>query len=161
MDCRPIRRDVSALIDGDLGPRRAEEVKQHLSDCDVCAAECEAVHALLLRADIALTYSGKPLSFEALRREMATIDPLEQVIRYQLPKLRIPGRVPRFAVAMILLLAAGGLSYTFRHTREVYVAVKTPFADQKTVLTAALEDGQFPWDAEEQAHRKRNQHREA
>lgn len=146
MTCQYIRRDIPALIDGDLRPRRREEVCRHLATCPACAAERDALETLLKTSDEALAYQGAPLSFRALQCQMKTVDPLEQVIRYQLPPLKIPGTVPRFAVAMVLLLVAAGPVYTYRHTRQVYTAVQTPFAAQEATLMAALEDGEFPWD---------------
>ncbi len=150
MTCQHIRRDIPALIDGDLRPRRREEVCHHLTTCPACAEERDAIESLLVIGDCALQYHGAPLSFRALQADMKTVDPLEQVIRYQLPPLKIPGTVPRFAVAMILLLVAAGPLYAYRHTRQVYTAVQTPFISQEATLMAALEDGEFPWDKQDE-----------
>ena len=149
MICQHIRRDIPALIDGDLRTRRREEVCHHLATCPACARERDAVESLLAASDGALQYPGAPLSFHALQAKMKTVDPLEQVIRYQLPPLKIPGTVPRFAVAMLLLIVAAGPIYAYRHTREVYTAVQTPFISQEATVMAALEDGEFPWDKKE------------
>lgn len=144
MECRRIRRTLPALLDGDLRPGPAREVRDHLKACPDCSAELEAVRELLRLGGDAITYRGAPLSFAALRSRMAAIEPLDQVIRYQLPPLRIPGAVPRFAVAMVLLVVAAGLPYALRNTRTVYVSVKSPFVQQEATLLAALEDGRFP-----------------
>ena len=146
MTCHYIRRDIPALIDGDLRPRRREEVCQHLATCPACADERDALETMLESADQALGYQGEPLSFSAFRSQMKSIDPIEQIVCYQLPPLRIPGTVPRFAVAMLLLLVAAGPLYAYRHTRQVYTAVQTPFISQEATVMAALEDGEFPWD---------------
>lgn len=157
MTCRDIRRDITALIDGDLRPRRREEVCQHLATCPACASERDALEKMLESADQALGYQGQPLSFSALQSQMKSIDPIEQIVRYQLPPLRIPGTVPRFAVAMLLLLVAAGPMYAYRHTRQVYTAVQTPFISQEATVMAALEEGEFPWDREPLVSEEDNQ----
>lgn len=146
MDCRTIRRDVPALLDGDLGPRRAGEVLRHLDSCPNCDGERAQFQALLRASEDALSYRGAPLAFNDLRARMATTEPLDQVLRYQLPKLKIPGTAPRFAVAMVLLVCLAGPTYACRHSRQVYTAAKSPFEYQEATLTAALDDGRFPWD---------------
>ena len=146
MDCRNIRRALPALTDGDLRPAVESEVRGHLKCCPECAAEWELTRELLALGSEALTYEGAPLVFDALRARMATIEPLEEVLRYQLPKLRIPGAVPRFATAMVLLALLAGVPYAFRHTRQVYTAVQSPFEQQKTTLAAALDEDRFPGD---------------
>ena len=147
MDCRSVQRDLPALVDGDLRPHRAQVITKHLATCGDCAQSRKEYVAFRAAAKSALSYRGAPLSFESLRAEMHSTEPLEQVIRYQLPKLKIPGTVPRFAVAMALLVSIAGPSYACRHTRQVYVAVKTPFALQNTALTAVLDDGYLPGDS--------------
>ena len=144
MECRNIRRSLPALVDGDLRPEPARELQQHLDSCPDCAAELHELQEFLRAGDEALAYSGAPLRFEGIRARMATIAPLDQVVRYQLPKLRIPGAVPRFAVAMLLLAVLAGVPYAFRHTRQVYTAVRTPFEQQEATLLAALEEDRFP-----------------
>jgi anti-sigma factor RsiW len=146
MDCRNIRRALPALADGDLRPVAEAEARCHLEICPECAAEWEALREFLLTGDEALAYTGPALSFDALRARMATIEPLEEVLRYQLPKLHIPGAVPRFATAMVLLALLAGVPYAFRHTRQVYIAVQSPFEQQEATLLAALEEDRFPGD---------------
>ena len=147
MECRSIRRTLPALIDGDLRPEPEDVVRRHLNSCPACAAEYAELQDVMGISGDALAYRGDPLSFSALRARMATVEPLEQVLRYQLPKLRIPGAAPRFAVAMLLLAVLAGVPYAFRHTRQVYTSVRTPFAHQEATLLAALDDGRFPGEA--------------
>ena len=151
MDCRTIQRDLPALVDGDLRPHRAQVLTAHLASCRDCERSRKDYVAFRGAAKSALTYRGPALSFETLRAEMHQIEPLDQVLRYQLPKLKVPGTVPRFAVAMALLVSVAGPTYACRHTRQVYVAVKTPFALQKTVLNAALNEGHLPGDRDYKA----------
>lgn len=146
MDCRNIRRALPGLADGDLRPAVESEVRDHLDCCPECAAEWESTREMLAMGNEALTYSGPGLSFDSLRARMATIEPLEEVLRYQLPKLQIPGAVPRFVTAMVLLAILAGVPYAFRHTRQVYVAVQSPFEQQEATLLAALEEDRFPGD---------------
>jgi anti-sigma factor RsiW len=146
MDCRNIRRALPGLADGDLRPAVESEVRGHLACCPECAAEWESTRELMALGGEALAYRGAPLAFNALHARMAAIEPLEEVLRYQLPKLRIPGAVPRFATAMVLLAVLAGVPYALRHTRQVYTAVQSPFERQEATLTAALEEGRFPGD---------------
>lgn len=146
MECRQIRRALPALLDGDLRPGPEREVRDHLEVCPDCIAAYAELREFLSASDRALTYGGAPLRFEALRARMATIEPLDQVIRYQLPKLKIPGAVPRFAVAMVLLVVMAGFPYAFRNSRKVYASVRTPFVQQEATLLAALEENRFPGD---------------
>jgi anti-sigma factor RsiW len=37
--CDTVRDDLTAWIDGELPPRRSEQVGQHVESCDACAAE--------------------------------------------------------------------------------------------------------------------------
>lgn len=144
MDCRTIRRALPALVDGHLRPVAEAEVRRHLDVCPDCVAEWKSLAALLELSDAAMTYEGAPLDFEKLRARMAAMEPLEEVLRYQLPKLRIPGAVPRFATAMVLLALLAGVPYAFRHTRQVYAAVQSPFEQQEAMLAAALDEDRFP-----------------
>lgn len=144
MECRNIRRNLPALLDGDLRPEPRREIQRHLESCPDCTAELGELQELLRVGDDALAYPGAPLRFEALRTRMAAIEPLDHVVRYQLPELRIPGAVPRFTVAMLLLAVLAGVPYAFRHTRQVYTAVRTPFEQQEATLLAALEEDRFP-----------------
>ena len=146
MECRDIRRSLPALLDGDLRPAPEAEVRRHLDACPECAAEYRLFCDDLRLADDSLAYPGAKLSFDRLRARMATIEPLEDVLRYRLPKLRIPGTAPRFVTAMILLVFLAGVPYAFRHTRHVYTAVKSPFARQEATLLAALDENRFPGD---------------
>lgn len=146
MECRDICRTLPALMDGDLRPGPEAEVHRHLETCPGCLAEWEALRADMALADAALAYRGVPLSFDGLRARMAAIEPLEEVLRYRLPKLKIPGTAPRFVAAMGLLVLLAGVPYALRHTRQVYTSVKTPFAQQEETLAAALDEGRFPWD---------------
>ena len=41
--CDPIRRALSAYVDGELDEGRQAEVAEHLAGCDACAAELEAI----------------------------------------------------------------------------------------------------------------------
>lgn len=148
MECRSIRRNLPALLDGDLRAEPEQSIRRHLDACPACALALEEFQAFLAESDAALAYAGEALSFAALRPHMATVEPLERVVRYQLPKLRIPGAVPRFAVAMLLLVVLAGIPYAFRHTRQVYTSVRTPFEQQEATLLAALEDGRFPGEPE-------------
>jgi len=147
MECRSIRRNLPALLDGDLRAEPERAVRRHLDACPACTCALEELQAFLAESDSALAYSGEALSFNAIRVEMAMIEPIDRIVRYQLPKLHIPGAVPRFAVAMLLLAVLAGVPYAFRHTRQVYTAVRTPFEQQEATLLAALDDGQFPGDS--------------
>jgi len=153
MECRNIRRNLPALLDGDLRPEPARAVRLHLDACPGCAAELLDLQEFLRTSDEALVYQGAPLRFDALRARMAAIEPIDQVVRYQLPKLRIPGAVPRFAVAMLLLAVLAGVPYAFRNTRQVYTAVRTPFEQQEATLLAALENDRFPGESDPAAAR--------
>ena len=146
MDCRNIRRTLPGLADGDLRPAAEDEVRSHLESCPECAAEWESLQEFLETGGEALAYAGPAMSFDSLRARMVAIEPLEEVLRYQLPKLRIPGAVPRFATAMVLLALLAGVPYAFRHTRQVYTAVQSPFEQQEATLLAALEEDRFPGD---------------
>lgn len=144
MECRSVSRNLTALLDGDLRPARTREIQQHLETCPACAAEHAEMAEFIHASRDAITYRGTPMTFASLRPRMAAIEPLEQVLRYQLPKLRIPGAVPRFAVAMLLLAVLAGVPYAFRHSRQVYTAARTPFDQREATLLAALDDNVFP-----------------
>lgn len=146
MECRNIRRALPALLDGDLRPDPAREVQQHVDACDACARELESLQAFLAETGRAMAYRGAPLEFEALRARMAAVDPLDELVRFKLPNLRVPGAAPRFVTAMILLAIMAGVPYAFRHTRQVYAAVRCPFELQQRTLDAALNGDRFPGD---------------
>ena len=41
MQCRKVKDQLSAFLDGELPPREAEAVKAHLDVCDKCRTERE------------------------------------------------------------------------------------------------------------------------
>lgn len=129
MDCRQIQTRFTGYVDGDLRPAERRLVEKHVADCEPCRTELAAMRAFLSDCHEFLVYDGPAYSFESLCARMAAIEPLDEVIAF-LPKLRINGFVPRFAVAMTMLMLISGMPQTLRNSRHVYHAVQLSFASQ-------------------------------
>jgi len=129
LECRHIRSKFTAHVDGDLSPGEARVVAQHVARCPQCASELAEVRRFLELCHEFVVCPAPAYSFEALRRRMALVEPLEEIVAF-LPKLRINATIPRFAVAMLMMFIVGGTPFTLRNTRNAYLAMRTPFAQR-------------------------------
>lgn len=146
-ECRKIRSKFTDYVDGELRSAEREAVDAHLSVCDACREEFAEHRCLLTTCDEFLVPEGPMYSFAELRRRMAVVEPLEEIIAF-VPKLRIRGPVPRFAVSCLLMLLFGGLPATFRYSRELYHQARDPIL----AYTDRVEDQcRAAWDTEHAA----------
>jgi anti-sigma factor RsiW len=98
MHCAEIREQIGALRDGELAPKRADEVARHVAQCPGCALRTAALDALGDRLkDPSLTYAPPPELFPRIRTAVAW----EAREREE--------RRPRFSIAWLGLAAAAGI----------------------------------------------------
>lgn len=126
MECRYIQSRLASHVDGDLSPGGRREVERHVAVCAECREELVALQRFTDDCREFLVFPGPAYSFDALRARMKAIEPLEEIAAF-LPRLRVMGTVPRFAVTLLLMILIGGTPFTIRNTRMLYVAMKTPF----------------------------------
>lgn len=126
MDCRSMQSRCAAYLDGDLPPGARMEAERHLASCDECREALESLRDFDAACREALAFPGAPYAFSALRKRMAEIVPLDEVTAF-LPHLKIQGAIPRFAVAVLMLMLTGGASGALRHCHVVYTAARQPF----------------------------------
>ena len=164
MECRHIRSKFAGYADGDLYPQERRLVERHTADCDECRMELEAMSGFLNDCHEFLVCPEPSYSFERLRARMATVQPLDEVVAF-LPKLRVHGAFPRFAVAALFLLFVGSGPLTARGGRQFVSLMKSPFslrtaqlkedyldrldAEYRAKVTrhGAADDGEEPWRA--------------
>lgn len=139
MDCRQIQSKLPGYLDGDLFPAEQRLLGAHLERCMECKAAWLECRAFLQTCDEFLVYPEKAYPFSSLKRRMADIEPIEEVIAF-LPKLQINGAIPRFAVAVVLLLLTGALPTSLQGTRDAYAAMRSPFTHHADRLEAAYEN---------------------
>lgn len=65
MDCRLVRRHLSAYVDGELEPSPMLEVEHHLGSCDDCASEQLVLGALKQELKLQLVPREAPLALKA------------------------------------------------------------------------------------------------
>ncbi|HNT89185.1 MAG TPA: hypothetical protein PKL84_15090, partial [Candidatus Hydrogenedentes bacterium] len=115
--------------------------------CAGCREEFAAHRHFLATCDEFLVPEEPAYSFAELRRRMTDVEPLAEIVAF-VPKLRIRGPVPRFAVSCLLMLLAGGLPATFRFSRDMYHQARDPFLAYK----ARVEDQyKAAWDPQHAA----------
>ncbi len=129
MECRHVRIKLPGYLDGDLLPSERRPLEDHLAECPECRAEWEELRGFTSTLQEFVVCPGPAYSFEALRRRLATIEPLEEVVAF-LPRLRVNGLIPRFAVATLLLLLVNGGPFALRNSRQLYTAMKIPFSER-------------------------------
>lgn len=125
MDCQRVRSELCEYAAGEMPAGRHRDLAAHLRDCPNCHKALEAELSLRDAAREALEYSGPVYSFAQLKRRMAAIEPLHEVL-VLLPRLQKIGVVPRFAVALGLLVFYGGVAYAVRNSGELYDACREP-----------------------------------
>jgi len=113
--CHRMQEQLTAWIDGELSPRRAERVRTHLATCPCCAVEAESLRAAVAWQRDALTrvvavepFNATPLRVQ-VQRMLADVDalPVEREWRWWLT----PAVLASAAVAVgfsLLLWVAGG-----------------------------------------------------
>lgn len=139
LECRYIRSKFTGYVDGDLYPAERRMVDSHVAECSACRAELAETRHFLRMCHEFLVCPAPAYSFEALRQRMAAIEPLQEVVAF-LPKLRINAAIPRFAVAMLLMLIVGGAPFTLRNTRHLYSMMRSPFAERVDQVDDAYQD---------------------
>ena len=133
-NCRLIQSKFAGYVDGDLRPEERRLVQEHVGSCAECEGAFEELRSFLGEVEEFLVHPGAAYSFETLRVRMAQIEPLEEIVAF-LPKLKVQRTIPRFAVAMMMLvLVGGGGPFSLRNTKELYTAMKSPFKVQKAAL---------------------------
>mgnify|MGYP006279231029 CR=1 FL=1 len=130
MQCRYIRSQMLAYIDGDLYPAQCREVERHVAACVECAEELADVREFsgLMREFVVCP--GTPYRFEALRICMAEIEPLEELAAF-LPKLRINGAIPRAAVSALMMCLLVGANLASLAPRHAYQNMRHAFSNRK------------------------------
>ncbi len=134
MQCRYIRSQMVAYLDGDLYAPQRREVEQHVAGCAECAGELADLCDFSGLMGEFLVCSGPAYSFEALRARMADIEPLEELAAF-LPKLRINGAIPRFAVSALMMLLLVSANLASLMPRHVYHNMRDPFAEREAQVT--------------------------
>ncbi len=102
--CADMRDDLSALLDGELSPERAAELRSHLEDCPDCRAQL----ARLQDVDARLAASARGIAVPSdLRARLAARIAGEAAAAESAAPRRGPaGRVPRLARRGVGLAAA-------------------------------------------------------
>ena len=139
MRCQQIRSQFTAYADGDLRPPQRRRIQEHVTSCRACQEEFEGLNYFLNASRDALECPGPLYSFQVLRARMDSIAPLQEVVAF-LPKLRVQGPVPQFAVAALLLAITLAAPLLQRTGRQTYAAAKTPFNEQLARIDETYED---------------------
>ncbi|MCO5166837.1 MAG: zf-HC2 domain-containing protein [Planctomycetes bacterium] len=109
MTCATVTDDLVALLDGQLEPARADEVRAHLAACPACEAERQALAAVWERLDLLPGLAVRPGFLEEVEARLRAADGF---------KVHAGGRraVQRWlaAAAAALLVAGAGLIVTTR-----------------------------------------------
>lgn len=133
MDCQRVRTELGELVARQVTPSRSAALHVHIAECSACHAALQEEEALRMVSATSLTYNGPVYSYAALRARMASIEPLQEVL-VLLPKLQKIGATPRFAVAMVLLVFFGGVTYATRHARGLHAVCKEPIMEQRFAI---------------------------
>ncbi|HEY8155229.1 MAG TPA: zf-HC2 domain-containing protein [Myxococcota bacterium] len=126
-DCRDFEADLSALLDGELAPERAAELRAHVAGCDGCRGRL----AGLARVDAALAGAPAPAVPASLRARLeARLEGAGQADT----RLRRTRRAWRGRAAGALAAAATGAAlYLVVATREPALAPAQPPLDRASV----------------------------
>jgi anti-sigma factor RsiW len=143
MECRYIRMSMPAFLDGDLAPAKRCVVEEHLAECPACATELEALNALFEDACVYLECPEPVPAFAVIRQQLDRVEPIDEVMAF-LPRLKIRRAVPRFVVAALLLLFAGGGQYLVRGTWQMISQGRTSVAAHRVDLDARLAEALDP-----------------
>lgn len=109
--CDGVRKNLTALADGDLPPRRSASVRRHLVGCPECAAEAQAIQSAvvgqqqLLRAALSADDVDRTALWQQLRQALDEPPPLAK--RFQRPWL-LSGGALAAAAALIAVVTASG-----------------------------------------------------
>lgn len=140
--------DLSALLDGELAPPRADDVRAHVETCERCARRLEAL-AHVTGFVVAERASAQPSSRLPTSREPAplrlpgTAPGAVAAPRREVTSMRVPSRarsVPRRRVrAMALALAAAAALVLVLRLRPRTPLDAAPSAPAQSVALPALE----------------------
>ena len=139
MDCRNLQGKFTDYVDGDLRPAEGRMLERHLASCPACRQEYEALKWFLDDCHEFLVAPGPAYSFASLRARMAAVKPLEEVVAF-LPRLRVHGAIPRYAVALLFMILVGSTPSTYSSTRTLYASIRSPFAQHKERIDEAYEE---------------------
>lgn len=101
MWCRWIQRDLTALIDEELSPSRAQRVRRHVVGCEACRNRLAALERVVHQQSELLPLLGAAVQApteEMLRRVRAGIRPEQEVRRWWLS--------PQFVAAVAASIVA-------------------------------------------------------
>ena len=115
MHCRQIQSKFAGYVDGDLHAVERQLIQEHIGRCTECEAAFDEFRLFLGEIEEFLVHPGPAYSFEALCVRMAQIEPLEEIVAF-LPKLKVQRAVPRFAVAMLVLVGGGHFRCAIRRS---------------------------------------------
>lgn len=133
MDCQRVRMELGELAARQVTPARRDTLHAHVVECPACFSALAEEEFLKTSASDALAYTGPVYSYAKLRARMVTIEPLQNVL-VLLPKLQKIGAIPSFAIAVVLLVGFGGLTYATRHARGLYAVCKEPVMEQRFAI---------------------------
>jgi hypothetical protein len=112
--CHTVREDLTAWVDGELPLRRSEQLRRHLTDCAVCAAEAQRARAAMSRQRSVLTRALGAEEVDAnalwsrLRTAMAEAAPeADPWWRLRWRPLMVAGTAVAAAAVTLFLLAGG------------------------------------------------------
>ena len=143
MDCNKCSDELTALLDGELGAREAEQVRSHLNVCKSCSDELRSLQESkeFIEARV-VELTPRPEAWNLVRARIYTDPPLTPVRFYTLTRWRV-------AMAAMALIAAFGLGYlqyqqTQRKVLEQYISRYIQERDArgqaKPVLTSTQSD---------------------
>jgi len=111
--CRVVQRNLTAWLDGELGPRWAERVRRHLVSCDACTVQAEGLRAAITQQQAALVRltAAAEVDPSALGRRLQRLlaeDPSpSQIWEWVFRPFAIAGAAVA-AVVVVLFAVAGG-----------------------------------------------------
>ncbi|MCC6143873.1 MAG: zf-HC2 domain-containing protein [Candidatus Hydrogenedentes bacterium] len=156
MECRHIRMNLPAFLDGDLSPDSRWIVEDHLEWCPACAEELADLNDFNAGARLCLECPAPAPEFHTIQTRLHTIDPLEEVVAF-LPRLKIRRAVPRLVVACFFLFLAGGSQYLLRHAWQILAQGRVAVETHRLDLEARLADALDPQAAEDALGEDRKQ----
>lgn len=108
MDCRQIRGRLVGLLDGDLAPQEAVQVRRHLEGCGECLGSLEELSGFDALWQEHLPAPRATYSTQDLLSRLEQVESLE-VARHFLPALPVHLGGPHLATAALLVVMTGNL----------------------------------------------------
>ena len=143
MDCDRIKEQLHALADGELTGEETAAVEEHLSQCDACRAELDAVN--MARSFMAShgKVDSPPDMAEAIRNTLEQegvipkrVAPLRSRRKFALPKISTP-RAAALAAAFVVVLLGAGIFRFFTSFQHIGEDKQNPAKGKPAVMASA------------------------